>query len=115
MISEKRLDEFEWFLLEKMIVCHYIGGAKTFLKNIRRGIPKHDAGNVDSAYDSLKKKGFFLSEIRNREPYFSINPRNLQYAHDLIRYNRCPLCNCYLEDLDYCRECKKELTKIREL
>ena len=98
-----------------MIVHHYIGGKKTTLKNIRRGILKHDAGNIDIAYDSLKKKRFFLYEIRNREPYFSINPRNLQNAHELIRYNRCPLCNYYLENLDYCRECKKDLTKIREL
>ena len=114
-ISEKRLDEFEWFLLEKMIVCCYIGGKKTKLKNIRRGIPKHDVGFIKTAYNSLKKKGFFLSEIRNREPYFSINPKTLQNAHDLIRFNRCPLCNCYLEDLNYCRECKKYLAKIREI
>jgi len=106
------LDEFEWFLLEKMVVYNHIGSKKTILKNIRRGIPKHDAGYINFAYNSLKKKGFFLSEIRNREPYFSINPKNLQNAHDLIRFNRCPLCNCYLENLDYCRECKKDLAKI---
>lgn len=97
-----------------MVVHKYIGGKKTTLKGIRRGIPKHEAGNMDVAYDSLRKKGFFIYDMRNREPYFSLYPKRVRYASDLIRYNRCPLCSYYLEDLEYCRECKKDLTKIRE-
>ena len=97
-----------------MIAHHYIGHSKTALKDVRRGIPKHEAGNIDNAYDSLRKKGFFLYEIRKREPYFSINPKIVPYTNDLIRYNRCPLCYYYLEDLEYCRECGKDLSKIRE-
>ncbi len=109
------MDEFEWILLEKMVFHRYIGGRKTTLKNIRRGVLKSEAGNIDVAYDTLKKKGFFLYDIRNREPYFSINPRCVRYASDLIRFNRCPLCNYYLEDIDYCCKCKKDLSKFREL
>ena len=90
-----------------MIVHQYIGGHKTKLKNIRRGVPKHEVGNIDGAYDNLRKRGFFLYEIRNREPYFSINPKCVQYSRELIRYNRCPLCNYYLKNLEFCSECKK--------
>lgn len=97
-----------------MIVHNYIGGKKTTLKNIRRGIPKHDVGNINNAYERIRKKGFFLIEIRNREPYFSIYPKCVRYASDLIKFNKCPLCNYYLEDLEYCRECRKDLSKIRE-
>jgi hypothetical protein len=97
-----------------LVAYRYIGGSKTTLKNIRKGLPKHEVGNIDVAYDYLKKKGFFLYEIRNREPYFSLYPKCVRYASDLIKYNRCPLCYYYLEDLEYCRECRKDLSKIRE-
>ena len=95
-----------------MIVYHYIGGKKTSLKDIRGGIPKHEAGNMNAAYESLKKKGFFIYEMRKREPYFSLHPKNVGYANELIRYNRCPFCNYYLKNLQYCTKCEKDLSNI---
>lgn len=92
-----------------MIIQNIIGHKKTSLKDINRGIPKHDVGNIGGAYDSLRRKGFFLYEMRRREPYFSINPKCVPIVNDLIRYNRCPFCNNYLKNLKYCTTCNKDL------
>ncbi len=96
-----------------MLSQNYIGGKKTSLKNIIKGVPKHNAGIMKNIYDDFRRKGFFLYEIRKREPYFSLDPQCVKNVKILVINNRCPLCYSYLEDLDHCRVCNKDISELR--
>lgn len=96
-----------------MLNHNIIGGKKTNLQNMMRGVAGHDRGNMKKAYDNLLRQGFFISEVRG-EPYFSLNPIAIEDVSYLIRLNRCPKCNSYLQNTKKCTNCNYEITKEKK-
>ena len=87
-----------------------IGGKRELLKNVFKGSPLNERGNLKSAYKSLNKEGYTLQHGRKKgEPYISLDPSLVTEIVEILEYNRCDRCGEYLDDLTYCKYCNKKL------
>jgi hypothetical protein len=102
-ISNKRLNFHEFFLLNKLKNNKTIGGCCTTFDHVKRGIKKSELNLVKKAYKSLFKMQLIQQHAkRGGEPYFSLEPKIMKKIVELIKFNRCPRCFIYLQDLNSC-------------
>ncbi|MBN1214673.1 MAG: hypothetical protein JXA99_04450 [Candidatus Lokiarchaeota archaeon] len=81
------------------------------MSHIVRGIERSDVGYVKRAFKKFLKMGFFESEMRNRDYYFSLKREYIKRVFELIEKNSCPYCSDYLKKKDFCNYCKKEISQ----
>jgi hypothetical protein len=112
LISEERLNYYDFFFLSKMLSKGKIGHKKVILTDMLRGIPSHERGFVEKAYHNLKKKDFFWqTSRRSGDPYFSIYPDRLAEINSILDKNSCPNCRNYLDDLNFCEKCQMKISR----
>jgi hypothetical protein len=62
-------------VLRRMYIAGIIGGKHTAIESLKRGVPSHVRGDIDSEVKDLIKAGFILPKPTSYGLQISLNPR----------------------------------------
>lgn len=77
-------DLYQIAVLKKLYLLSVWGKRHTDIKNLQKGFPKHERGNIKKAAKELAKKGYLIQKITGYGLHISLNVEMKKEIEDLI-------------------------------